>query len=75
MRPHGLANNTRAYTSRITEGQHVYASRTLGPQQLTETLNELKKHTTERGVKLLASVDISTRAPWITLNEQHIMAC
>jgi hypothetical protein len=27
------------------------------------------------GVKLLASVDISTRAPWITLNEQHIMAC
>jgi hypothetical protein len=28
-----------------------------------------------RGVKLLASVDISTRDPWITLNEQHIMAC
>jgi hypothetical protein len=28
-----------------------------------------------RGVKLLASVDISTRAPWIMLNEQHIMAC
>jgi hypothetical protein len=27
------------------------------------------------GVKLLASIDISTRAPWITLNEQHIMAC
>jgi hypothetical protein len=27
-----------------------------------------------RGVKLLTSVDISTRAPWITLNEQH-MAC
>jgi hypothetical protein len=26
------------------------------------------------GVKLLASVDISTRAPWITLNEQHIKA-
>jgi hypothetical protein len=25
-------------------------------------------------LKLLASVDISTRAPWITLNEQHIMA-
>jgi hypothetical protein len=24
---------------------------------------------------LLASVDISTRAPWIMLNEQHIMAC
>jgi hypothetical protein len=24
---------------------------------------------------MLASVDISTRAPWITLNEQHIMAC
>jgi predicted transcriptional regulator of viral defense system len=22
-----------------------------------------------------ASVDNSTRAPWITLNEQHIMAC
>jgi hypothetical protein len=29
----------------------------------------------ERGVKLLASVDISTRDPWIALNEQHIMAC
>jgi hypothetical protein len=28
-----------------------------------------------RGVKLLASVDISTHAPWITLNEQHITAC
>jgi hypothetical protein len=28
-----------------------------------------------RGVKLLVSVDISTRAPWIMLNEQHIMAC
>jgi hypothetical protein len=28
-----------------------------------------------RGVKLLASVDISTRAPWITLNEHLIMAC
>jgi hypothetical protein len=28
-----------------------------------------------RGVKLLASVDISTCAPWITLNEQHIMTC
>jgi hypothetical protein len=28
-----------------------------------------------RGVKLLASVDISTCAPWIMLNEQHIMAC
>jgi hypothetical protein len=28
-----------------------------------------------RGVKLLASVDISTRARWITLNEQHITAC
>jgi hypothetical protein len=27
------------------------------------------------GVKLLASVDISSRAPWNTLNEQHIMAC
>jgi hypothetical protein len=27
------------------------------------------------GVKLLASVDISTHAPCITLNEQHIMAC
>jgi hypothetical protein len=26
-------------------------------------------------VKLLASIDISTRAPWITLNEQHNMAC
>jgi hypothetical protein len=24
---------------------------------------------------LLMSVDISTRAPWITLNEQHIMTC
>jgi hypothetical protein len=23
------------------------------------------------GVKLLASIDISTRAPWITQNEQH----
>jgi hypothetical protein len=23
----------------------------------------------------LASIDISIRAPWITLNEQHIMAC
>jgi hypothetical protein len=28
-----------------------------------------------QGVKLLASVDISTRSPWITLTEQHIMAC
>jgi hypothetical protein len=28
-----------------------------------------------RPIKLLASVDISTRAPRITLNEQHIMAC
>jgi hypothetical protein len=27
------------------------------------------------GVKLLVSVDISTHAPWIMLNEQHIMAC
>jgi hypothetical protein len=27
-----------------------------------------------RGVKLLASVDISTRAPWITQNEQHFVA-
>jgi hypothetical protein len=26
------------------------------------------------GVKLLASVDISAHAPWITLNEQHVMA-
>jgi hypothetical protein len=26
-----------------------------------------------RGVKLLASVDISTRAPWITQNEQHFV--
>jgi hypothetical protein len=26
------------------------------------------------GVKLLASVDISTRAPWITRNEQHFVA-
>jgi hypothetical protein len=26
------------------------------------------------GVKLLASIDISIRAPWIMLNEQHIMA-
>jgi hypothetical protein len=26
------------------------------------------------GVKLLASVDISTRAPWITQNEQHFVA-
>jgi hypothetical protein len=25
------------------------------------------------GVKLLASVDISTRAPWITQNEQHFV--
>jgi hypothetical protein len=24
---------------------------------------------------IFASVEISTRAPWITLNEQHIMAC
>jgi hypothetical protein len=28
-----------------------------------------------QGVKLLVSVDVSTRAPWIMLNEQHIMAC
>jgi hypothetical protein len=28
----------------------------------------------KRGVKLLVSVDISTCAPWIMLNEQHIMA-
>jgi hypothetical protein len=28
-----------------------------------------------REVKLLASVDISTSAPWIMLNEQHIMSC
>jgi hypothetical protein len=28
-----------------------------------------------KGVKLLVSVDISTHAPWITLNEQHIMTC
>jgi hypothetical protein len=27
------------------------------------------------GVELLTSVDISTRAPSIMLNEQHIMAC
>jgi hypothetical protein len=27
------------------------------------------------GVKLLAPVDISTHAPWITLDKQHIMAC
>jgi hypothetical protein len=27
-----------------------------------------------REVKLLASVDISTRAPWITQNEQHFVA-
>jgi hypothetical protein len=27
------------------------------------------------GVKLLVSIDISTHAPWIMLNEQHIMAC
>jgi hypothetical protein len=27
-----------------------------------------------RGVKLLASVDISTRAPWITHNEQYFVA-
>jgi hypothetical protein len=27
------------------------------------------------GVKLLASVDMFTRALWIMLNEQHIMAC
>jgi hypothetical protein len=27
-----------------------------------------------RGVTLLASVDISTRAPWITQNEQHFVA-
>jgi hypothetical protein len=26
------------------------------------------------GVKLLASVDISTHAPWITQNEQHFLA-
>jgi hypothetical protein len=26
------------------------------------------------GVKLLASVFISTRAPWITQNEQHFVA-
>jgi hypothetical protein len=26
------------------------------------------------GVKLLASIDISTRAPWITQNEQHFVA-
>jgi hypothetical protein len=26
------------------------------------------------GVKLLASVDVSTHVPWIMLNEQHIMA-
>jgi hypothetical protein len=26
-----------------------------------------------RGVKLLVSVDISTRAPWITQNEQHFV--
>jgi hypothetical protein len=26
------------------------------------------------GVKLLASVDITTRAPWITQNEQHFVA-
>jgi hypothetical protein len=27
------------------------------------------------GVKLLASVDISTCAPWIKINEQYIVAC
>jgi hypothetical protein len=27
-----------------------------------------------RRVKLLASVDISTHAPWITQNEQHFVA-
>jgi hypothetical protein len=27
-----------------------------------------------RGVMLLTSVDISTRAPWITQNEQHFVA-
>jgi hypothetical protein len=26
------------------------------------------------GVELLASVDISTRAPWISQNEQHFVA-
>jgi hypothetical protein len=29
----------------------------------------------KEGVKLLASIEISTRTPCITLNEQHIMAC
>jgi hypothetical protein len=28
----------------------------------------------KRGVKLLESVDISTRGPWITQNEQHFVA-
>jgi hypothetical protein len=32
-------------------------------------------HSLDMGVKLLMSIDISTRAPWITLNDQHIMAC
>jgi hypothetical protein len=27
-----------------------------------------------RGIKLLVSVDISTRAPWIMQNEQHFVA-
>jgi hypothetical protein len=28
----------------------------------------------KRGVTLLVSIDISTRAPWITQNEQHFVA-
>jgi hypothetical protein len=31
-------------------------------------------HLIFRGVKLLTSVDISTRAPWIMQNEQHFVA-
>jgi hypothetical protein len=37
-------------------------------------LKFLVKYLEHRGIKLLASVDISTRAPWITQNEQHFVA-
>jgi hypothetical protein len=38
----------------------------------TQKWREIRSY--ERGVKLLVSIDISTRAPWITQNEQHFMA-
>jgi hypothetical protein len=34
----------------------------------------MKENLSVKGVTLLASIDISTRAPWITQNEQRFVA-